>query len=112
MKTDVQIQRLRIPTGWDISINNFYEVDPVDEFIEYFYGSVLISGDNKNMGLSFDSRYEPEGTPDGYFILVMQKNEYDKKGKIKNVTVLDVKRTKKREVFIKYLEGFMQTGKC
>ena len=73
MKDKIEIQRLRVPSGWNISINNFYEVEPVEEFIEYFYGSVLISGDCKNMGLGFDSRYEPEGTPDGFFILVVQK---------------------------------------
>lgn len=83
MMVDIKIQPLRISPGWDVSINNFYEVDPVDEFIEYFYGSVLISGDNKNMGLSFDSRYEPEGIPNGNFILVLQKNEYDKRAKLK-----------------------------
>ncbi|SHO59311.1 hypothetical protein [Vibrio quintilis] len=111
MKNNVEIQRLRIPSGWSININNFYEVDPVEEFIEYYYGSVLIGGSNKIMGLSFDSRYEPEGTPNGYFILVMQKNEYDKNGKIKAVTVLDIKKTKEREDFIKSLEYFMRTGK-
>lgn len=59
------------------------------------------------MGLSFDSRYELQGISNGNFILVLQKNEYDKKGKIKGVTVLDIKKTKEGVTFIKYLEDFM-----
>ncbi|NUU69034.1 hypothetical protein HQN64_23455 [Enterobacteriaceae bacterium BIT-l23] len=112
MAKNAELQRIRFPSGWNIGINNLYEVEPDEEYIDYYYGSTLISADNKLMGLSFDSRYEPEGVPGGEFILVLQKNEYDKKGKIKNVSVLDIKKTKKKDVFIENLERFMKTGEC
>ncbi|MFI8320012.1 hypothetical protein ACIF4Y_22530 [Kosakonia cowanii] len=110
MNQKIRLQRLRVPTGWTIGINNFYEVEPVDDFIEYYYGSVLIGGDNKIMGLSFDSRYEPEGEPNGEFIFVSQKNEYDKKGNLIGVSVLDVKRTRKKSEFIDMVEWYMEKG--
>lgn len=79
MNQKIRLQRLRVPTGWTIGINNFYEVEPVDDFIEYYYGSVLIGGDNKIMGLSFDSRYEPEGEPNGDFFSSRTKMSMIKK---------------------------------
>jgi len=112
MKKDIELQRIRVSSGWSIDINNFYEVDPIEEYMEYFYNSVLISGENRRMGLSFDSRYEPEGEPDGFFYLILQKNEYDKKGRMINVSVLDIKKEKNRQVFTEYLEKFMKYGEC
>lgn len=110
MKENIDLQPIRVPTGWAISINNFFNIDPVDEYIDYFYSSVLISGDSKLMGLSFDSRYEPEGVPNGDFILVMQKNEYNKKGMVINADVIDIIKTKERHIFTKCLEYFMMEG--
>ncbi|HHQ4309183.1 TPA: hypothetical protein ACSP7Y_005261 [Serratia fonticola] len=89
MKENIDLQPIRVPTGWAISINNFFDIVPTDKHIDYFYASVLISGDRKLMGLSFDSRYEPEGVPNGEFILAMQKNEY-KKVRIINVEVIEI----------------------
>ncbi|MCZ3384156.1 hypothetical protein [Kosakonia sp. SOY2] len=105
-----KLQKLRIPTGWSIGINNLYEVDPVSEYIDYYYGSVLISGDNRLMRLSFDSRYEPEGQPGGDFILVLQRSDYDKKGKLTGVEVIDIKKTKDKKLFVEMLERFMEQG--
>lgn len=110
MKENIGLQPIRVPTGWAISINNFFNIEPVDEYIDYFYSSVLISGYSKLMGLSFDSRYEPEGAPNGEFVLVMQKNEHDKKGKIINFEVIGIIKTKERHIFIKCLEYFMKEG--
>lgn len=110
MKENIDLQPIRVPTGWAISINNFFNIDPVDEYIDYFYSSVLISGYSKLMGLSFDSRHEPEGAPNGDFVLVMQKNEYDKKGKIINIEVIGIVKTKERHKFVKCLEYFMKEG--
>ncbi|WP_338804602.1 hypothetical protein WDV76_04400 [Xenorhabdus griffiniae] len=104
-----KLQPLRIPSGWSIDINNFYEFEPTEENIEWYFGSVLIGGCQKSTGLSFDSRYEPEGKPFGDFILVYQKIEFDKRGRVKNVTVLKVKKTKDKSEFINMLEHFMIT---
>lgn len=60
------------------------------------------------MRLSFDSRYEPVGAPNGDFVLVMQNNKYDKKGKIINIEVIGI--VKKRHKFVKCLEYFMKEG--
>jgi hypothetical protein len=62
------------------------------------------------MGLSFDSRYEPEGVPNGDFILVMQRNEYNKKGVVINIEVIDIIKTKERHILTKFLECFMKEG--
>ncbi|MGY5954947.1 hypothetical protein ACUY4R_003829 [Kosakonia sp. BK9b] len=107
---NVGLQPLRVPAGWFIELNNFYEVEPVTENTDYFFSAVLISGENKRLGVSFDSRYEPEGMPGGEFVLVLQKQDYDRKGHITHVSVLDVKRTKQKAHFILQLEEFMQTG--
>lgn len=70
----------------------------------------MIGGKNKLMGLCFDSRYEPEGEPNGEFVFVSQKNEYDKKGNLIGVSVLDVKRTRKKSEFIDMVEWYMEKG--
>lgn len=66
MKENIDLQPIRVSTGWAISINIFFNIDPVDEYIDYFYSSVLISGCSKLMGLNLDSRYEPEGINSGF----------------------------------------------
>lgn len=103
MSEDIDLQPIRVPTGWAISINNFFSIDPVDEYIDYFHSSILISGDNKLMGLNLDSRYKPEGTPNGDFVFVMQKNEYDKKVKIINSEVIGIIKTKEILMFLQCL---------
>ena len=107
----VILQSLRVPTGWNISINNFYDIEPSNAGLEYYYSSVLISGDSNLMGLSFDSRYEPEGQLGGDFVLVLQRNNYDKKGKIKSAEVLGIIKTKSKNKFIEMLEKFMEEGR-
>ncbi|MCG8709709.1 hypothetical protein JHU04_002960 [Brenneria sp. 4F2] len=62
------MQPLRVASGWSIDVNNFYSLEPSSENRDWFCGSVLISGNN-NKGLCFDSKFEPEGDPNGEFVL-------------------------------------------
>ncbi|NHB90318.1 hypothetical protein [Photorhabdus tasmaniensis] len=114
MKKDIwkNIQPLRIPSRWVIDVNNFYDYEPTKENMDWFYGSILISGHNSLDGLCFDSRYEPEGDPNGLFVLdffIIKTNK--KTGKTEEEKFLGSKQTRDKSKFINILEEFMFTGK-
>ena len=115
MKNDIwkKLQPLRVPSRWVIDVNNFYNYEPTKENMDWFYGSILISGHNSLDGLSFDSRYEPEGDPNGsffldFFILKINKKTQKAEGIEK---FLGTKQTRSKAEFIELLEEFMFTGK-
>ncbi|MFB6887993.1 hypothetical protein ACFCX4_01585 [Kitasatospora sp. NPDC056327] len=62
-----RLQPLRMAPGWSIDMNSLYAVDPSPETVEWFYGSVLVSGHLSHDGLCFDVRWEPEGDPGGRY---------------------------------------------
>ncbi|EIX1535936.1 hypothetical protein E7W39_04700 [Cronobacter sakazakii] len=99
-----KIQSLRVASGWSIDVNNFYEYEPTIENMTWFYGSILISGHN-NKGLCFDARYEPEGDPNGEFVVDFLK--LSKKGE--DEAFLGSMKTKSKQKLIEFIEYFMFT---
>lgn len=108
-KLKYELQPIRVPSGWTITINNFFEVELTPETKDWFTSSVLLGGVRRSSGHCFDSRVEPEGDPDGEFVIDFLKIEYDHKGKpVKNSEVfLGEFRTKSKIEFIKQIESFM-----
>jgi hypothetical protein len=43
-KLKYELQPLRVPSGWTITINNLYEVDLTPETADWFSSSVLLGG--------------------------------------------------------------------
>jgi hypothetical protein len=80
-KLKYELQPIRVPSGWTITINNFFEVELTQETNDWFTSSVLLGGVRRSSGHCFDSRVEPEGDPDGEFVIDLLKIEYDHKGK-------------------------------
>ncbi|MDB0570679.1 hypothetical protein V4C85_20640 [Ralstonia solanacearum] len=106
------IQPLRVASGWVVDVNNFYEFDPLPENMEWFYGSVLISGHHVKTGLCFDSRYEPEGDPKGEYVLDFIEMKINKKtGDVESEAFIGSRRTRSRVEFIEWIESFMFVGK-
>lgn len=104
----IYLQPLRVPAGWTIYINVFFEVDPTNEFIDYFDSSFpLLGGYSNTMQLSFYLEYEQKGIPFGDFILVMMNNVDNS---IES-EVIDIKETKCRKQIIELIENFMLHGK-
>ena len=97
-----KIQPLRVESGWTIDINRLFDLEPISENMEWFYGSVLISGHNTD-GLCFDVRYEPEGEPDGEFIIDLLQLET----KTIEEKLLTSFSTKNRSELIFIIEYFM-----
>lgn len=108
-KLKYELHPLRVPSGWTITINNLFEVDFTPETVEWFSNSVLLGGVRRTTGHCSDSRLEPEGDPDGEFVIEFLTIKYDNKGKpIKNSELpLGQYRTKSKEDFIKQIERFM-----
>jgi hypothetical protein len=102
-KLKYELQPLRVPSGWTITINNLYEVDLTPETAEWFSSSVLLGGARQTTGHCFDSRVEPEGDPSGEFVIEFLTIKYDKKGNpLKNSeTFLGEFKTKNKMEFIK-----------
>ncbi|TDK53410.1 hypothetical protein [Pseudomonas moraviensis] len=108
-KLEHKLHPIRVPSGWTITINNLFEVELTPDTSEWFSSSVLIGGVRRSTGRCFDSRVEPEGDPEGYFVIDFLTIEYDHKGKpIKNSEIfLGEFRTKSKLEFIEKIESFM-----
>lgn len=102
-KLEYELQPLRVPSGWTITINNLFEVDLAPETAEWFSSSVLLGGVRRATGHCFDSRVEPEGDPSGEFVVDFLTIKYDNKGKpLKNSEIfLGEFRTKDKMEYIK-----------
>jgi len=109
LKLEYKLQPIRVPSGWTITINNLYEVELTPETCGWFSNSVLIGGVRQSTGHCFDTRVEPEGDPDGEFVIDMLTIEYDRRGEpIKNSEkFLGEFRTKSKIEFIERVEDFM-----
>lgn len=108
-KLKYELQPIRVPSGWTVTINNLFEVELTPETSDWFTCSVLLGGVRRSSGHCFDSRVEPEGDPNGEFVINFLKIDYDQKGKpVKNSEVfLGEFRTKSKIEFIKKIESFM-----
>lgn len=108
-KLKYNLQPVRVPSGWTITINNLFEVELTPENVDWFTSSVLIGGVRRSTGHCFDSRLEPEGDPDGEFVIEFLEIQYDHKGKpVKNSEVLLSEfRTYSKAEFIGKIESFM-----
>jgi len=103
------IKPLRVASGWSIDINNFYQIDPSENTMDWFHCSVLISGHSTRSGLCFDARYEPEGDPEGEFVVDFLT--LDKKEKRHVTEFLGFRKTRNVEILGQYIEEFMFTEK-
>lgn len=63
------LQPLRIPEGWEISYNQFYEIDPVPEQMHYFDSPSLLMMYHQRANLLLDMFWKPESDPEGEFQL-------------------------------------------
>ncbi|WP_139833055.1 MULTISPECIES: hypothetical protein [unclassified Pseudomonas] len=108
-KLEYELHPLRVPSGWTITINNLFEVELTPSTAEWFSSSVLLGGVRRSTGHCFDSRVEPEGDPNGEFVIDFLTIRYDNKGKpLKNSEEsLGEFRTKNKAEFISKIESFM-----
>lgn len=106
---EYKLQSIRVPSGWTITINNLFEVDLTPETSAWFCSSVLLGGTRRSTGHCFDSRVEPEGDPDGEFVIDFLLIKYDRKGApIKgSEKYLGEFRTQSKIAFIEKIESFM-----
>lgn len=107
------LQALRVPSGWTITINNLFEVELTPQTADWFSSSVLLGGVRRSTGDCFDARLEPEGDPDGEFVVDFLTIRYDKACKvIKNSEVfLGEFRTRSKAEFIEKIESYMLARK-
>lgn len=108
-KLEYELQPIRVPSGWTITINNLFEVKLTTETSDWFTSSVLLGGVRRSTGHCFDSRVEPEGDPNGEFVIDFLTIQHDYKGKpIKNSEIFVGEfRTKNKLEFIRKIESFM-----
>lgn len=105
-----KLQPLRVASGWSIDVNNLYRFEPTPENMEWFFGSILISGHHEQSGLCFDARYEPEGDPEGAYVLDFLRFRADRKtGDIELHELLGSRRTRSLQEFVAWIETFMFT---
>ena len=103
-------QPLRVPAGWTVSWNSLYEVDPGPDTIDWLYGSVLISADHGGTGLCFDTRWEPEGDPQGCYVvdfLRLDRRGDGRDGGADAGVLLGTWTTQSRPALVAALEEFM-----
>jgi hypothetical protein len=82
-----RLQPLRVASGWMIDMNSLYAVDPSVETADWLHGSVLISGHLGRSGLCFDVRFEPEGDPEGCYVVdFLRLGHFDRGGRVTTST--------------------------
>ncbi|WP_407364575.1 hypothetical protein HKW97_24360 (plasmid) [Pseudomonas luteola] len=103
------LQPIRVPSGWAITINNLYEVDFIEENLAWFSSSVLIGGEHRNTGYCFDCRLESESGLNGGFVVEFIKIKYDYQGRpIRGSdSYIGQKRTKTVQEIISVIEAYM-----
>ena len=108
-KLEYNLQAIRVPSGWTITINNLFEVELTDSTSGWYSSSVLIGGVRQSTGHCFDARLEPEGDPSGEFVVDFLTINYDKNGKpIKRSEVyIGEFRTKNKAELIAKIESYM-----
>ncbi|MBL0795317.1 hypothetical protein [Pseudomonas sp. B7] len=108
-KLEFELQPIRVPSDWTITINNLYEVELTSETAHWFSSSVLLGGARKSTGYCFDSRVEPEGDPNGEFVVEFLTIEYDKKGEPigDSVRTIELFKTKNKKEYIEKIETYM-----
>ena len=106
------LQPLRVPAGWQISVNTLFEVDPGENTMQWFSSALLLWGHCTASGYCFNSHFEPEDDPQGEFVLELARVQYDRSGKaVKGTEVfLEERRTRSRAQFVAWVEQFMLTG--
>jgi len=67
----MNLQPLRIEAGWQVSYNQFYEVDPIVGFEDYFDGSSLLILKSDARLKLIDVQWRPEGDLKGEYQLVV-----------------------------------------
>ena len=108
MQNKYSLQPIRITSNWTVVINNFYEVDPSQETVEWFYGNPLLSCSNDYLGRSVEVIFEPTGDPNGDYVI--QLFSYTKKGKAVNYsegTLVKEVLTKNRIEAVSVIETLM-----
>ncbi|MFE1408329.1 hypothetical protein ACFW5D_32885 [Streptomyces sp. NPDC058770] len=100
---------MRVPAGWTVSWNSLYEVDPGPDTIDWLYGSVLVSADHAGTGLCFDTRWEPEGDPQGCYVVDFLRLDRRRGGRVGAGVLLGTWTTRSRPALVAALEEFMFT---
>ncbi|MDP8051869.1 hypothetical protein QJU23_05490 [Pasteurella atlantica] len=98
------IQALRVAPSWLIEYNVFFDYEPISENMEWFYASCLLSASSQRDKKCFELVYEPEGGPDGQFVIYFFS--FDGKN-YANTTLLDIKKTKSKKKVTTLIEEFM-----
>jgi hypothetical protein len=66
---EIELQPLRIVSGWEIEWNQFYEVDPSEKAITYFDSSSLLHLHNKQLKRAIDLDWRPKNDVNGHYYL-------------------------------------------
>jgi hypothetical protein len=68
---EVPFQPLRIPPGWRVNWNTFFELDPTEDNVRagFFGGSSLFAASNDHLRLAVDLEWRPEDDPAGQYLL-------------------------------------------
>jgi hypothetical protein len=62
---DVRFQPLRIPSGWTVDWNTFYEEDPCEDNFIVFDGSSLFAATHRGAKVSIDMEFHPKNLEEG-----------------------------------------------
>ena len=69
MMSEIELQPLRITSGWLIEWNLFYEVDPSDETMQYLDASSLLHIENHQLMRVINLDFKPENDANVFFYL-------------------------------------------
>ncbi len=113
LRLDAILQPLKITPGWCVGYNIFTELDPSPDTAEYFYGSVLFSAMNRRKKSEIELYFEPEGDPNGKYILNLFLHKMDPSKKdfdYNSGKLIQTIASQSRAEIIEAMERFMSIG--
>ncbi|QDU02308.1 hypothetical protein V6x_20100 [Gimesia chilikensis] len=106
-KLDAILQPLRITPGWCVDFNRFTILDPAIETAGYFYGTELFSASNRSSSKEIKLCFEPEGDPNGQYVLSFYKVKWNSHTKSPDFTLIRSILSTSRTEIVEAIEIFM-----
>ncbi len=115
---DISLQKLRIPTGWKITYNEFHEIDPDTEIelinpynnlgiFELFFMQDIFQAEHESSKVIVDIGWYPEGDPSGKYnleVILWSNSENNQERKLNWEKPLFQKATSSRAELVNLLE--------
>lgn len=110
MEKKMYLQPLRITSGWEITINNFFDEEATQKIKNYFSPSIILAGKHNASKEEFVVESLCKNNDTWLYILTIRKIKYDKNQKRKYSEIIHTMETAVRKELIEAIDNYMVHG--